>query len=79
MIQYSAHTQRIIELEELAASEGITLPWPAAVIAEFEDSGHIIDLRTDLVIEHGAQQRIIPTTVAEAELYVATILGGIPL
>ncbi|MGD9728176.1 MAG: hypothetical protein AB7R40_22440 [Nitrospiraceae bacterium] len=70
---------RIAELELFAASEGITLPWPAHVIVTMEDAGHIIDLTNGACIEQGAQIQVYPTTVGEAELFVDTILGDIPL
>ena len=38
--------QRITELEELAALEGIALPMPAAQIVALEEEGHVVDLLT---------------------------------
>lgn len=57
--------QRILELEQLAADEGFTLPWPAAVIVAMEDKGHVVDLRTGLVIQSGAEQRFSLTAAGE--------------
>ena len=57
---------RINELNELAATEGITLPWPAAVIVALEDQGHVVDLVTGLVIQHGSTERIRLTPMGEA-------------
>jgi len=37
---------RVIELEALAASEGIELPMPVRLILWFEDRGCIVDLHT---------------------------------
>lgn len=70
-------TQAITELETLAAAENIDLPFPPAIIAHMEDHGHIIDLLTGQLIENGAAHRVYPTTAAEAELYVATLTGGL--
>jgi len=41
-----AHRRRIIELNELAASEGLALPMPAAWIATLEALGYVVDLVT---------------------------------
>lgn len=71
------HDQRIAELTALAAQEGITLPFPPALIVHMEDHGHTIDLVTGQLIENGAAHRIYPTTAAEAELYIATLNGGL--
>lgn len=61
-----ANTQQIAELEALAADEGITLPWPAAVIAALENQGHVVDLRTGLLLPRGAEQRVHLTMLGEA-------------
>lgn len=58
--------EKIAELLELAAREGIALPWPAAVIVALEEQGHVVDLRTGLVIQHGSEQRISLTALGEA-------------
>ena len=57
---------RINELNELAAAEGIKLPWPAAVIVALEDQGHVVDLVTGLVIQQGSTDRISLTPTGEA-------------
>lgn len=83
MSRNTNHTA-IADLQALAAAEGIPLPFPAEVIAAIEAHGHLIDLTTgrliDLttgrLIEHGADQRVWPTTVLEAELFVETLIGG---
>lgn len=41
--------KRIEELEQLAAEEGLTLPWPAEVIAGIEARGGYVDLMSGLV------------------------------
>ncbi len=48
---------RIVELEELAAAEGITLPMPASVIARIELVGDVVDLRTGAIIAFGSVER----------------------
>ena len=56
--------QRIHELEQLAAEEGITLPWPASVIAGIEDRGGYVDLLTGMV--GSAAERVELTVIGEA-------------
>lgn len=71
------HAPRIADLEALAVAEGIALPFPPALIAALEDHGHLIDLVTGRFIQNGANHRVYPTTVGEAELFVATLTGGL--
>lgn len=59
-----SHKQRVQELEQLAAEEGITLPWPAHVIASMEERGQYVDLDTGLV--GSDQERISLTPLGEA-------------
>lgn len=61
---------RIIELEELARAEGITLPMPAARIVEVEQRGCVVDLVTGQVYTNVTVQ---PARSAQA---VAYLLGG---
>lgn len=75
--QNMQHAARIADLEALAAAENITLPFPAIIIAAMEAHDHIIDLATGQLIQNGANQRIYPTTVAEAELFIAGLTGGL--
>lgn len=58
--------QRIADLNALATEEGITLPWPASVIASLEEQGHAVDLVTGLVVQNAAEQRVSLTVVGEA-------------
>ena len=58
--------KRIDDLNELAASEGITLPWPAEVIAQLEEQGHTVDLLTGMVNQNGGNDRISLTAFGEA-------------
>lgn len=44
---------RIDELNTLAAELGIPLPYPAAVICELEDAGHLVNLDTGEVMRDG--------------------------
>lgn len=46
--------ERIAELKEQAAEDGITLPMSPEKIAALEDQGHVVDLITGQVIEGGA-------------------------
>lgn len=57
---------RINELNELADTEGIKLPWPAEVIVAMEDEGHVVDLLTGLVLQQGSTERISLTPLGEA-------------
>lgn len=50
--------QRIADLLELAAQEGLVLPLPPEEIANHEVAGHIVDLVTGELITNGAEQRI---------------------
>jgi len=43
--------ERVLELEEWAALEGIPLPIPAEEIVRLEDLGFVIDLRTGQILE----------------------------
>ncbi len=67
---------RISELNELAATEGVKLPWPAAVIVALEDQGHVVDLVTGLVIQQGGEQRISLTPMGEAVAVAANAWEG---
>lgn len=80
MSEQSSRTDvRITELNELAATEGIKLPWPAAVIVAMEDQGHIVDLTTGLVLQNGSTQRISLTPMGEAVAVAADAWnGGLP-
>jgi hypothetical protein len=77
MSQFTNHTTRIRELIAQAIEDNITLSYPPEIIVHMEDHGHLIDLVTGQLIEHGAAHCIYPTTAAEAELYVATLNGNL--
>lgn len=64
--------KRVADLVALAADEGLTLPYPADVIARLEVSGAVVDLVTGAVIVNGADARYSLTTLGEA---VAVVLG----
>ncbi|HMR01782.1 MAG TPA: hypothetical protein PKA43_00260 [Candidatus Competibacter phosphatis] len=68
--------QRIADIERLAAEEGITLPWPAAVIASLEEQGHVVDLTTGLVVQGAAEQRVSLTVLGEAVAVANKRWGG---
>lgn len=57
--------QRIYELEQLAAEEGFTLPWPARAIVAMEAKGHVVDLRTGMVVQNGAGHSFSLTAAGE--------------
>lgn len=42
--------RRVTELLELAASEGLTLPYPPSMIVALEETGAIVDLRTGAIL-----------------------------
>lgn len=58
--------QRINELEQLAADENITLPFPAEVIARLEEQGQYVNLTTGMV--GSSSETISLTPIGEAEL-----------
>lgn len=66
---------RIIELEMLAAEEGIRLPMPAAMIVALEETGAVVDLVTGAVIADGAAQRFHLTVVGDAVATAARAWG----
>jgi hypothetical protein len=41
--------QRVHELLELAAAEGLTLPMSPEVIIRLEDAGHVVNLKTGAI------------------------------
>lgn len=61
---FGSRQKRIDELNELAAEEGITLPWPADVIVGMEESGQYVDLTTGLT--GSDQERVSLTVIGEA-------------
>ncbi len=58
------------ELEALALEEGITLPFPAEMIARFEETGAVVDLTTGAITPGGADQRYEATPASEAILHL---------
>jgi hypothetical protein len=64
----SPREQRIAEIEQLAAEEGITLPWPADVIAAMEERGQYVDLVSGLT--GSDQERVSLTVVGQAAAVV---------
>lgn len=58
--------KRIEELEQLAADEGLTLPWPAEVIAGIEERGGYVDLASGLV--GSGEERVALTAKGEARV-----------
>ena len=57
---------RITELLDLAAKEGITLPYAPDVIIGLEDRGHYVDLTTGMVGD--SNETVSLTPIGEAEL-----------
>jgi len=72
----TTHEDRIAHLLELAATEGLTLPWPADVIARLEDNGAVVDLVTGAIIVNGAEQRFSLTLLGQANAIVWDKEGG---
>lgn len=62
--------QRIADLEAFAAEEGLSLPLPAATIANLEATGAVVDLVTGAVIPGAADVRYRLTTLGEANAVV---------
>lgn len=62
--------KRVADLVELAAVEGLTLPYPPEVIARLEDSGAVVDLLTGAIIVNGADVRYSLTLLGEANAVV---------
>lgn len=77
LMNNSPYAAQIAELETHAIAEGITLPFPAVIIAALEAKGFVVDLQTGLLSPNGANTRVYPTTVGEAQLFVANLNGGI--
>ena len=61
---------RIIELVEFAAAEGITLPMPPEDIAEIEATGGAVDLLTGEVLPGAAGWLVDVTVIGEATAIV---------
>lgn len=53
-----------MEIEQLAREEGLTLPWPASVIAAMEERGQYVDLVSGLT--GSDKERVSLTVVGEA-------------
>lgn len=69
---------RIAELVELAESEGLTLPYPPALIVAMEDTGAIVNLLTGAIIPGEADKpiRFRLTVIGEALAVVLAAEGG---
>jgi len=66
----TATQQRIADLVEFAAAEGIPLPMPADVIARLEETGAVVDLVTGAIIPGGADVRYSTTLLGDANVVV---------
>jgi hypothetical protein len=66
---------RVTELLDLAAAEGLTLPYPPETIISLEDTGAIVDLRTGAILPGAADHptRFTLTVIGEA---VAVVLAA---
>ncbi len=60
MTKIDQNAQRITELEDLAAAEGLALPMPAPVIALHEQAGHVVDLYSGHLVTDGGEARYSP-------------------
>ncbi len=58
------------EIEALALEEGITLPFPAEMIAKLEETGAVVDLTTGAITPGGADQRYEATPTGEAIMHL---------
>lgn len=63
-----SNDQRIDELTALAQAEGLTLPFPPAVIVAIEDQGGMVHLESGQILWNGADvpMGLTPTAAAEA-------------
>ena len=67
--------RRASELQELADSEGLALPMPAAWIATLEQAGYVVDLKTgEWVAADGV--RYMPTAKALQMAAGGELAGG---
>lgn len=60
--------RRIVELVNLAAAEGITLPMAPAAIVALEESGHTVNLATGEVTLTGRHPVLAPTAKGVAKV-----------
>lgn len=67
--------QKIRELEQLAAAEGLTLPYPPEMIVRLEETGAVVDLRTGEITPGAASHRYGLTVLGEAVAVVAKAGG----
>lgn len=61
---------RVTELLDLAAAEGLTLPYPPETIARLENTGAVVDLATGAILINGAETRYSLTLLGEANAIV---------
>lgn len=73
----SAPDPRVGELLALAESEGITLPYPPALIVAMEDRGAVVDLRNGSIIVGEADREYV-WTLTEAGQALANDLRSTP-
>jgi hypothetical protein len=59
-------SDKAVDIEALALEEGITLPYPAEMIARLEETGAVVDLTTGTITLGGADQRYEVTPAGEA-------------
>lgn len=67
----TTHTQRVADLLEWAAAEGLTLPLPADVIARLEETGAVVDLVSGAITPGGADHRYSLTPAGQALAIIA--------
>lgn len=58
------------DLLDLAAKEGLTLPYPAENIVRLEATGAVVDLTTGAIIVNGAETRFSLTLLGQANAIV---------
>lgn len=67
----TSREQRIADLENFAAEEGIRLPLSAATIAALEETGAVVDLMTGAITPGAASHRYTLTPAGEAFAIIA--------
>lgn len=74
---------RISEIEAQAAEDGLALPYPAAVIAQIEERGGMVDLTSGRILWNGTEHPVMLYPAAEARTWArledVEVLPGLEL